>query len=596
MVWRHTVRFRGAGAAAVGSNLLRNVAACGAMVLAACSGGNTGGGAEGKVDPMTAGAPGSVAGAFASGGGVSAQAGGAGSSAGGSAAMVPAFEPAPGMLRRLTRAQFGNALHDLLGVDVDTSEIAPDSWDGDFAVIGASTVVTTENGVEQYHDAVEGALGTVFADSTKRAAFLGCTPTATSNDACTRGFLNAMGRRAWRRPLEPAELEQLTSVATLASTTLGSAIEGARWASVALFASPNFLYRPELGANGPDGVRRLTDYETASRLSFALWNSVPDSALLDAAASGALATAQGVREQVERMLATPSGRQSIGDFAEEYMRLDRIGTQAKDSSLFPEYDAALRGAMVKDMRGTWEAIAFDDQASALSLFSTRKVLVNAPLAKLYGLDASGLDAKTFKAASLPEDSARLGILGKAGFLSQFANQKEGSPTLRGKFMRSALLCVTIPPPPPDVSTTLADLPEDQPMTKRDRLAQHRTEPACAGCHSLMDPLGLPLETFDAIGRFRTTDHGLPIDPSGELNGTNVADARGLAIAMSSSPAIAQCLVRNYYAYASGHVARPVDASVLNELSASFQASGYKLRDLVVDTFTHTALSTVAPQP
>jgi len=579
------------------SRIVQHLAVCGVAVLVACAGGGVEGvGGPPGVTPVDAGAPGSglgaSAGAFASGGGAS---GAPGSETGG-AAPIPLFEPAPGMLRRLTRAQFGNAIHDLLGVDVNTSEIEPDSWNGEFAVIGASTVVTSENGVEQYQAAIEGALSSVFADASKRSQLLGCTPTGTSSDACLRGFLSTMGRRAWRRPLETAEIEQLVSVAVNASTTLSSALEGAHWATVALFASPNFLYRPELGANGADGGRRLTDYEMAARLSFLIWNSIPDSTLLDAAASGALSTTQGVRTQVDRMLATQSGRQAIGDFAEEYMRLDRIGTQAKDAALFPEYDAALQTAMVRDMRGTWEAVAFDDQLSALSLFSTRKVIANAPLAKLYGLDSTGLDAKTFKVLTLPEDSKRLGILGKAGFLSQFANQKEGSPTLRGKFMRSALMCKNIPPPPADVNAMLADLPEDQPMTKRQRLEQHRTQPSCAGCHSLMDPLGLPLESFDAIGRYRTTDHGLTIDSSGEVDSTPVADARALGLALSSSTTIAQCLVRNYYAYASGHVARPVDASVLNELTTAFRASGFKLRDLIVDTVTHTAFSAVAPPP
>lgn len=538
---------------------------------------------------MTPGAAGNGSGAFGSGGG-------AGSSSTGGAASIPPFAPAPGMLRRLTRAQFSNALHDLLEVDVNSSDIDPDNWDGDFAVIGASTIVTTENGVEQYHAAVEGALSTVFADSAKRTKFLGCTPSGTTVDACVRGFLSTMGRRAWRRPLETVELDELVSVATLASTSLGSAIEGAHWAAVAIFTSPNFLYRPELGADGADGVRRFTGYEMAARLSFLLWNSVPDPALLDAAESGALATAPGIRTQVERMLDAPSGRQSIGDFAEEYMRLDRVLSQPKDPTLFSEYNPTLQAAMVRDMRGTWEAIAFDDKDSALSLFSTRKVVVNAPLAKLYGLDSAGLDANTFKVMSLPANSPRLGILGKAGFLSEFANQKEGSPTLRGKFIRIALMCTPIPPPPPDVSTQLPDVNADQPRTKRQRLEQHRASPVCAGCHAQMDPLGLPLENFDAIGRYRTLDNGLPIDPSGELDGTQVADAQALGIAMSSNTKVAQCLVRNYYAYASGHVARPVDASVLNELSASFQASGFKLRDLVVDTVTHAAFSAVAPQP
>ena len=581
-----------------GFSFLHELAACGAALLVACTSGEVG---DGKATPAnnggstSAGAPGSPVG---TGGGAIAAGGATAGAVGGSAgatASVPPFEPAPGMLRRLTRAQFANALRDLLGVEVNTNEIAPDSWDGDFAVIGASNVVTCENGVEQYQTAIEAALSSVFADNAKRTQLLGCTPAGTSSDACVRGFLSTIGRRAWRRPLEAAELDQLAAVAALASTTLGSAIEGAHWASVALFASPNFLYRPELGANGADGVRRLTGYEMASRLSFLLWNTVPDSTLLDAAASGALATPEGVRTQAERMLATQSGRHAIGDFAEEYMRLDRIATEAKDAGLFPEYDGALQAAMVRDMRGTWEAIAFDDQASALSLFSTRKVVVNSSLAKLYGLDATGLDAKTFKPLTLPEDGPRLGILSKAGFLSQFANQKEGSPTLRGKFIRSALMCMTIPPPPPDVSPTFEDLPVDQPMTKRQRLEKHRTKPSCAGCHSQMDPLGLPLENFDAIGRFRSTDHGLPIDPSGELDGIAVADARALGVAMSSNTKIAQCLVRNYYVYASGHVARPVDASVLDELTTSFLASGFKLRGLVVDTVSHTAFSAVAPQ-
>ena len=298
----------------------------------------------------------------------------------------------------------------------------------------------------------------------------------------------------------------MASVAALASTTLSSPIEGAHWATVALFASPNFLYRPELGANGSDGVRRLTDYEMASRLSFLLWNTVPDAALLDAAASGALATTQGIRAQVERMVGTLNGRQAIGEFAEEYMRLDRIGTQAKDAALFPEYDSALQTAMVRDMRGTWEAVAFDDQESALSLFSTRKVVANAPLAKLYGLDAAGLDAKTFKVLTLPEDSPRLGILSKAGFLSQFANQKEGSPTLRGKFMRGALMCVIIPPPPADVSPTLEDLPVDTLMTKRQRLEQHRTN---ASLRRLSQPDGSARAAARELRCHRSLPHHRP---------------------------------------------------------------------------------------
>jgi len=539
--------------------------------------------------------PGGNAGGSVSGGGSS----GAGGTTGGGTGPVsqnpPPFQPAVGMLRRLTRTQFRNAVRAVFGVEVDISKLDSDSWNGNFAVVGAATVVSSERGVQQYQTAIEAAVDAVFADSAKRAAFIGCTPSGSAGDTCVRGFIQNLGLRAWRRPLEATELDRLVAVATNAATKLGSAVEGARWATVALFTSPHFLYRPELGAPGAGGALRFTGYEQASRLAFLVWNSLPDKALLDAAAAGQLATAEGLRAAATRLLDTPAGREAVGAFAEEYLRLDRIATQAKDPQ-FAEYTGALQTAMVRDVRGTWEVLAFDDQASALELFTTPKVVVNADLAKLYGIDASGLTSSTFEVRSLPADSPRRGILSKAGFLSEFANQKEGSPTLRGKFMREALTCTSVPPPPGDVALMLEEPPADKPLTKRQRLEVHRNSPVCNGCHGLMDPLGLPLESFDAIGRYRTTDHGLPIDPSGEFDGQPVTDARSLGAAVGSSATVAQCLVRKYYTYAVGHEERDVDASVLNALSASFQTSGYKLRELVLDVVSNDAFSSVAPQP
>ncbi len=507
----------------------------------------------------------------------------------------PAFEPAPAMLRRLTRAQFQNSLRDLMGVEVDGSELDADSFNGDFATIGASTVVTSELGVERYHSVIEAAVDEVFSDPARQADFIGCSPSA-ADDSCVRNFIDAMGRRAWRRPLDSSEIERLVGVAKTAAAELGSPAEGVHWATVALFTSPNFLYRPELGAPGSNGSYRLTDYEMASRLSFLLWNTGPDEQLLDDAANGVLSTSQGVRSAAERLLGAPGARESVGAFAEEYMRLDRVLTQAKDSSLFPEYGPSLQEAMVREMREVWQLVAFDEDASVLDLFSTTKVVANSDLAQLYGLDASDLDSDTFRELSLPADGPRIGILSKAGFLSQFANQKEGSPTLRGRFIREALTCVEVPPPPPNATLVLPESTPDTPMTKRQRLEMHRSSPTCAGCHGLMDPMGLPLESFDAIGRFRTTDNGLPIDPSGEFDGTPVADARELGLIMSQSDTVANCIVRKYYSYAVGHEERDVDASVIQNLTQSFEAAGYRLRSLMLDIVTSDAFASVLPQP
>jgi hypothetical protein len=511
-------------------------------------------------------------------------------------AQLPAFEPAPGMLRRLTRTQFRNSVRDVFGAEIDIQELDGDNWVGDFAVVGAATVVTSARGVEQYEAAIEGAVDQVFEDPSKQAEFVGCTPGPTGDDACARSFIENVGRKAWRRPLETAEIDRLLALTANATSELGSAVEGLRWATVALFTSPNFLYRAELGATMADGSRRVVGYEMASRLAFLLWNSLPDDALLDDAASGALDTPDGVRAAASRLLDAPAGRAAVGAFAEEFMRLDRIASQAKDTALFPEYGPPLQAAMARDMRDVWETIALDDRASILELFSTTKVVVNSELAQLYGLDTTGLDSQTFEPRSLPADSPRVGILGKPGFLSQFANQKEGSPTLRGKFMRQSLMCTTVPPPPGDADVVLDEPPEDMPMTKRERLELHRTSPACAGCHALMDPLGLPFESFDAIGRYRTTELGLQIDPSGEFDGQVVANSRELGQTMATSTTVADCLVRKYYEYAQGFEARDVDASVIDELSTSFEATGYQLRELILEVVTHDAFSRVAPQP
>jgi hypothetical protein len=387
-------------------------------------------------------------------------------------------------------------------------------------------------------------------------------------------------------------------VASTATTELGSGVEGVRWATIAMFTAPSFLYRPELGTADAAGKLRFNGYEAAGRLAFLIWNSLPDKQLLDDAGSGALSTPEGIRAAVTRLLDAPNGagREAIGEFSQQYMELDRVLSQPKDAGLYPDYNAALQAGMVRDMRATWEGIAFDDKASALTLFSTTKATVNSELAKLYGLDATGLTSTTFKTVSLPADSPRVGILSKAGFLSQFANQKEGSPTLRGKFISEWLMCKVVPPPLEGIVLVLPDPDPNNPTTKRQRLDAHRQAPACKGCHALMDPLGLPLENFDAIGRYRTTENGLTIDASGDVNGVPVANSRAMGEAMAQSKAMAACMVRRFHAYAMGHDERDVDGTVINDLITSFETSGYQLRDLVVATVTHDAFSAVAPQP
>jgi hypothetical protein len=565
---------------------------------------NPGGSGGGSASPGSGGTkPGGSGGASSGSGGARAGTGGTVATGGNGGTTdpgtivvdPPSFAPAPGLLRRLTRTQFRNAMNDIFGYAVDISRLDTDSFEDNFASIGASVVVTSDQGAEQYNTAVESAVDLVFSDATKRSAFMACTPTGMANDTCLRGYIQKLGLRAWRRPLTTAELDGFGTLSASATTTMGSAVEGARWATVALFESPNFVYRPELGAT-TNGSLRYGAYEMAERLSFLIWNSIPDQMLLDQAAGGMLATADGIRTAATRMLGTTQGRESVGNFAEEFLRLDRITTQAKDPALFTTYGPTLQAAMVRDVRDTWASLVFDDQTSVMDLFTTTKAVVNSDLASLYGLDTTGLTSTKYKTVSLPANGARSGILSKAGLLSEFANQQSGSPTLRGKFIRESLLCQTVPPPPPGVNTAGVDQPTDVPMTKRQRLEIHRSDSKCSGCHALMDPLGLPLESFDAIGAYRTTDNGLPVDPTSTFDGQAVADSRALGVAASQSVTVAQCLVRRFYAYAVGYPERAEDGSVLNSVAATFNASGSKMRDLILAVVTSDAFSSVAPQP
>lgn len=197
---------------------------------------------------------------------------------------------------------------------------------------------------------------------------------------------------------------------------------------------------------------------------------------------------------------------------------------------------------------------------------------------------------------LPADGLRAGLLGTGAFLSLYANQKEGSPTQRGKFIRQFLLCQKIPDPPPNVSTVLKDPPPGVVLTKREKLSAHREQATCAGCHQLMDPMGLPLENFDAIGQYRQTEHGRTIDASGDFNGTPFNGPVELGKLLAQSPDVSACLVRNLYRYATGHSEVDGEQPLIAQLSTSFAASGHDFQNLMLDLVTSDGFRFVAAAP
>lgn len=560
----------------------------------------------GAVDPSTRGNPSGIPSAAGSAGtGLTTGTGGAsgtsasptsGSNAGGGASL--GFAPSTGAYRRLTASAYRNSLRDLLQGPVTVGELEPDSSAvGGLASVGAATVSISSTGVQQYQTAADAVTTQLFADTARRDKLLGCKPKSVSDSACFQSFVTSFGRLAWRQPLTTAQVTRYTQLISSIAASAADPYEGMRAGMSTLLQSPNFLFRVEQGApppSGGNGFWHYTSSEIATRLSYFLTNSTPDSTLLDAADANGLQTADAIGQQADRLLTLPAGRESVGNFAAELFQLRNILTHAKDQTLFPQYTATLQSAMMQEIPAMFQALVFDQNGSALDFFTTRNTFVTKELAALYGLPTTGLSSTSLSPVTLPSSGLRAGFLGSAGFLSLYASQLEPSPTLRGKFIRETLLCQTIPPPPPGVNTVLPDPPAGRVLTKRQKLTLHEENASCAACHKAMDPMGFPLENFDAIGQFRTTDNGIPIDASGDLDGTPFNGPVELGQQLAKSPAAAACLVRNFYRYGTGHVETPNEQPVLDALKAQFSSGGYHVRDLLVAIVKSDGFRFVAP--
>lgn len=497
---------------------------------------------------------------------------------------IPPFSPAPAALHRLTRAQYGNSLRALFGDVRVPTDLEVDTSLYGFTTVGAASLSIGPRAAEQYEAAALDVAAQVFADDTARTTLVGCAP-AVIDDPCVRTFFASFGRRAWRRPLTTEELDRWTGVAATIATAQRSVWTGLELAVAGMLQSPHFLYRVETGVPDPsDATRHRYDgFELASRLSFFLWNGPPDDALLDAAARGDLDTKDGVRAEAVRLLAAPQAERALVAFFDEHFKLDRLEGLTKDAATFPQLTPTLGASMRAELRHAFERV-LEEGVDLRTLFDGRETRVNAELARIYGL---GVEADGFVPVTHAEGGARAGILTTAGFLALNAHASATSPTLRGRFIRQSLLCQEIPPPPPGVDTTI---PEAQAHEERQTLRQrletlHHENPTCAGCHLRMDPLGFALESFDAIGAYRTTDNGLPVDPRGELDGKTFKSARELSTILRDHEALGPCLSRMAYRYATGHLETTGETATLVELAKALTDNGYRFRELVLAIVT-----------
>jgi hypothetical protein len=361
----------------------------------------------------------------------------------------------------------------------------------------------------------------------------------------------------------------------------------------AILQSPNYLYRVALGApSAADGGRtKYNSYEMASRLASTLWNTVPDSMLLDAAGKDSLSTAEGVKAEAQRMMADPHAQQGMAAFVDDLYALQNLQIATPDPTLFPTFTETLRSAMQTELEMRVTDMVFTTRGDYLSLLDNKTTFVNDELAKFYGLPTAGSTA--FRKVTLPADSPRAGILGTGAILAGLALPERTGPTKRGKFIREVLLCQPIPPPPSGVVPVLPP-PTDPTETMRARLTAHRAAPTCAACHSLMDPLGFGMENFDAIGSYRTLENGHPIDATGNLDAAMFDGLTQEGTVIRNAAVSGPCFVSKVYMNAQSRAAVQADAAILDTLASGFAASGNKADQLLLSLVSTDAFRFVEP--
>lgn len=498
---------------------------------------------------------------------------------------TPLAAPAP--VRRLTRREYNYTVRDLLG---DTTSPAKDFiLDAHVGLFeNNADAPLTALSANQYAEAAETLARTAV---TNRLGSIAPCATAGGDDGCAREFVRNFGKRAYRRPLTDAEVARLFGVYAIGKMDGGYA-QGVRMALQTMLQSPHFINHVERGvpgAAGPDVP--LTPYEVASRLSYFLWNTMPDSALFAAADAGKLSTAAEVEAQATRMLADRKAQSGVFNFFHQWLELEKVDKLDRSTKMFPEWSSSLRTAMREETRRFVEEVVWRGDARLTTLLTASWSLPNAPLAKLYGVEGPA-DAMTYARTDL-DPKQRAGLLTHASILSLTAHFDQTSPVHRGLLVRERFLCQTTPSPPPEVDVSLPK--HDPRMTTRERYAKHQSDPYCAGCHRLIDDIGLGFEGYDPIGRVRTTENGKPVDTSGQIVATRDLDGKfngvvELTTRLARSAEVYECVASQWLAYAIGSPPSEL-ACATERLGAEFAASGTDIKKLVLsvtrsDAFRH----------
>jgi hypothetical protein len=430
-------------------------------------------------------------------------------------------------------------------------------------------------------------------DSPSRRKIFVCYPEkASEEEQCARQIISTLARRAFRRPVRTADVAALMEFYK-SGRAEGNFDSGIEAALQRILVDPQFIYRGEVEAVSlaPGQTYTLSDIELASRLSFFLWSSIPDDELLTLAEQRRLSNPTVLQQQVRRLLADSRSRSLVENFTGQWLSVRGMQAIEPVVNLFPDFDNNLRDAFRREVEMFYESIIREDR-SILELLNADYTFVNERLAKHYGIPS--IYGSQFRRVTLgPEFEMRRGLLGKGALLTVTSQAARTSPVSRGKWFLETFLGISPPDPPPNVPAVKEPQPDTagnvREPTMRERMAQHSSNPACASCHRIFEPLGLAMENFDATGMWRTEENGQPIDPSGVFaDGTKIdgpATLRGLL--MNYSDQFAQSVTEKLLTYSLGRGVEAHDMPLVRKITRSAAPSNYQFSSLVTSIVTST---------
>jgi len=489
------------------------------------------------------------------------------------------------VLRRLTHQQYNNTVNDLLGDQTaPASQFPPEDF-----VNGYKDQYEAQNLspllMDAYSTAAEKLAHNVFRNGDTHR-LIGCSP----SPECRGKFIRDFGLRAFRRPLDAAEQKRYTKL----FDTQPEFLMGAQMVVEAMLQSPSFLFRMDVTSK-PE----WRPYAQASRLSYALWDTMPDTDLMAAAKRGELSTPAAVENMARRMLQDPRAHRALDEFVSEWLRFDRVLNSSRDRRRYPKFSRETAVAMTEEARQFIADLVWNDR-NFMEAFTADYAFVNADLASIYGVPAP---EKEFDRVTFPAGSERAGLLGQTLFLALSSKPDDTSLTGRGLFVREQFLCQHVPPPPAGVNTNLQASTEAHPQANRERMSEHVTNATCATCHNLIDPIGFGFEKFDAVGArrdkyqliFRSDYHGegkrpppktidLTMDTKGFVAGireSNFTSPRELGAILASSPICQECIVKQYFRYIAGRLETPEDDPVINRVVEDFRKSQFRFQAAII---------------